>query len=305
MSTTPWFKLVSWNLFKWKGVEVHDWPGVFRKQGMEKTITSLAPDIICTQETAPEYLDTLLGVNPNYRCILPGNDVLKAGCEIGPSRQSPFLPLHLRYRRANSGEESFSGWIDEGNIIFDSSKFEYVSHGAEDVGIEESEERKPKRRLFWVRLRILASDKTILVATAHLTWEGGCVSEMAFPFPHIRKQQAMRIIESLGQIRSEDEPIIFSGDMNDSWHVPFTMRENGFIASDFALALPTEPTHPAQPCFHEERIPAQTRDWIFSKGDQINPILSRVCSNMILGLNGHPSDHFPVCSVFVGKNREE
>ena len=333
------FTLMTWNLFKKKGVSVVDWPGD-RQEGMALTIKSLLPDILCTQETAPEYLDTILSVCSDYKCILPAESVVKANCaQTGDVRENPFVPIHFRngnkrfVEKLDSGMgetddkinvsrtlaslvsvANESGWLDEGNIIWRSDKFAYVEHGAVDIGLESAEARRPKRRLFWVRLRprvhqstsgrpgVSLTDKcpiaTILVATAHLTWEGGAGTEQVSPFTNHRSAQALAALTALKSLAiNEGEPIVFSGDMNDSWHVPFIMQKNGFESSDFLLNLPSEITHPAKPFFHEERIPSQTRDWIFSKN--LKPVLTRACSNMTLGLGTHVSDHFPVMTVFT------
>jgi endonuclease/exonuclease/phosphatase family metal-dependent hydrolase len=297
---SEFFTILTWNLFKWKGVEVHEWPGE-RQKGMHATISSLRPDIICTQETAPEYLDTILDCNTMYKCIIPDDASLKANLEATePVRPAPFLAKHLRYRRGQSktGDvEAFPGWLEEGNIVWRSDKFDYVAHGAIDVGIEKSEARRPKRRLFYVKLFHKTTGQTVLVTTAHLTWEGGSGKEQMPPyFSSERCKQALNIVHELGSIAGPDDKVIFCGDMNDSWHVPFIMRDAGLLAYDFQLNLATEMTHPARPCFHEERVPSQTRDWIFSKN--IRPILGRVCADMVLGLSRHPSDHFPVMCVY-------
>ena len=168
-----------------------------------------------------------------------------------------------------------------------------------DIGIEASEARKPKRRLFWVRLQPKNSVTTLLVTTAHLTWEGGSGKEQDTPYTNNRTAQADSAIRAISELKNENEPVFFCGDMNDSWHVPFLLRDKAeMISADFALNLPTEPTHPARPCFHEERIPSQTRDWIFASKN-LTPILSRVCSEMTLGTGVHPSDHYPVFSVYI------
>jgi endonuclease/exonuclease/phosphatase family metal-dependent hydrolase len=60
--------------------------------------------------------------------------------------------------------DPFPGWTTESNIYWASTAFELVEHGAEEVGHLE-----PDRRLFWVRLRLKPSQKTIFIATAHLT----------------------------------------------------------------------------------------------------------------------------------------
>jgi endonuclease/exonuclease/phosphatase family metal-dependent hydrolase len=298
------FKVMTWNLFKWKGVEVHDWPGK-RAEGMRKMIETTRPDIICTQETSPEYLDTILDVYEGYKCIIPDDGVLRDSThDTTSARSEPFLSKNLRYRRAqpSSSKEAFTGWLDEGNVIFDSQKFIYVSHGIEDIGIEECESRRPKRRLFWVRLAFQESDvgssPTILICTAHLTWEGGSGKEQVPPYTNERSKQAVLAANAIHGLRKfPDEPVILAGDMNDSWHVPYIMKSYLLESADWRLNFPTEPTHPARPCFHEERIPSQTRDWIFAS-PQLVPILSRVCSDMILGTGVHPSDHYPVLAVY-------
>ena len=285
-------------LFKWKGVTVHDWPNE-RQAGMHATVQTLLPDILCTQETAPEYLDTILDCHDAYKCVLPDDTTVKENLsQTDPVRKEPFLAKHLRTRRGNLGSENDSeGWLEEGNIVWRSDKFDFVSHGTVDVGIQDAESRKPKRGLFFVRLRPrIPHAKSILVSTAHLTWEGGSGTEQIPPYTSERCAQARRIIDAIKTVRQQDEPVILCGDMNDSWHVPFMMRDNGLHAFDFLLKTPTEMTHPARPCYHEERIPSQTRDWIFS--DRLKPIMGRVCGNMTLGLNRHPSDHFPVLCVY-------
>lgn len=296
------FTVLTWNMWKWKGVTVHDWPGD-RELGMRKTIESLQPDIICTQESSPEYLDTVLGVSKEYNCIVPEDGIMKTNFSgTHPVRSEPFRATHIRYRRGNAGnQETFEGWLEESNIIWRSDRFNYVFHGSVDVGIQATEARLPKRHLFWVRLALKDDPQTtILVSTAHLTWEGGSGKEQNPPFTNERSAQAKRIVEQLNLLRSsQEEPVIFTGDMNDSWHVPFIMRDAGYLSHDFLLNLPSEVTHPAHPCVHEERIPSQTRDWIFSNGgDRLRPILGRACGNMTLGINRHVSDHYPVMTVF-------
>jgi len=56
------------------------------------------------------------------------------------------------------------GWTSEGNIYWKKNLFEQVEHGAEEVGHIE-----PERRLFWARLTLKQTHKTLFVSTAHLT----------------------------------------------------------------------------------------------------------------------------------------
>src|SRR5256885_2311873 len=69
------------------------------------------------------------------------------------------LPDHDRVR------DRFVGWTSESNIYWRETLFAEIEHGAEDVAIREA----GHRRLFWVRLQFTAFDRSMLVATAHLT----------------------------------------------------------------------------------------------------------------------------------------
>ena len=60
------------------------------------------------------------------------------------------------------------GWAYEGGILWKQSLFEHVAHGKEPLTIPS----KPLRGLFWARLRLKGSAKTILVTTVHLPWSG-------------------------------------------------------------------------------------------------------------------------------------
>src|SRR5690606_37395704 len=64
-------------------------------------------------------------------------------------------------------DDPFEGWTREGNVYWYKGLFDKVEYGAEDIGILET-----FRRLFWVRLRIVGTDRTLVVATAHYTWTG-------------------------------------------------------------------------------------------------------------------------------------
>ena len=46
-------------------------------------------------------------------------------------------------------DDSFAGWIGEGNIYFNSKMFELKQYGAENIGMYEAD-----RRLFWTRLTL-------------------------------------------------------------------------------------------------------------------------------------------------------
>ncbi len=71
------------------------------------------------------------------------------------------LPTHARVC------DELRGWTEEGSIYFNTTLFEEVGHGAVDLCMPETD-----RRLFWVRLRTLATGRILFVATVHLTHQG-------------------------------------------------------------------------------------------------------------------------------------
>src|SRR5688572_9690266 len=102
-----------------------------REPALRKFLELFAPDILCVQELRRRSRTFLDGV----------------------------LDTHERVR------DRFVGWALESNIYWRDSMFEEIEHGAEDVAIKEP----GHRRLFWARLKIRESERSMLVATAHLT----------------------------------------------------------------------------------------------------------------------------------------
>jgi hypothetical protein len=101
-----------------------------RAPALEKFLKLFAPDVFCVQELQRPTQEFL-------------DSVLKEHDRI---------------------HDPLPGWTNESNIYWSKALFENVEYGAEDVGHLE-----PQRRMFWTRLRLKPSSKTIFVATAHLT----------------------------------------------------------------------------------------------------------------------------------------
>ena len=76
--------------------------------------------------------------------------------------------INHNYIKKNKNESIslFDGWQYEGNIFWNSLIFHKVGYGYIDIGLVE-----PLRRLFWVRLKMICTNQSILVSTAHFTWQ--------------------------------------------------------------------------------------------------------------------------------------
>jgi|BioPla2DNA2_1021312.scaffolds.fasta_scaffold52433_2 endonuclease/exonuclease/phosphatase family metal-dependent hydrolase len=224
-----------------------------RREACQSCIELLAPDILCYQEVRPEILDL--------------TDTL--------------LPKHGRVR------DEFEGWSYEGNIYWNTQLFEKLDYGTESIGVDDS-----LRRLFWARLRAQHCEETILVSTAHYTFQGTDRERIEGFSPRLK--QARLTVEALGKLRRPDEAVLFMGDLNDSVNAIRILREAGFTDSFSALGLPLVPTHPAIPT-SPGRLP-QVIDWQFHEG----PL--RVMNTSVVDFfHGDiaPSDHKPVVTTYA------
>ena len=178
------------------------------------------------------------------------------------------------------------GSTREDNIFWDAGLFEAVEHGTVDINI-----LVPSRHLFWVRLRIADTDSTMLVATAHFDWVGN-TRELTERL-NVRVEQAERTVEALDGLASDDEPVLFMGDLNDDSHPLAVLREAGFADSFAALSRAPVPTHPALPL--NGIPPPRTYDWMLHRGP-IRPLLTSVIDAHAGDLPG--SDHRPVATTY-------
>ena len=111
-----------------------DHHGEHRRAALERLFTVRPPDLLATQELRA--------------CSRAVADAALAGHE-----------------RVDDG---FAGWEHQSNLWWGADLFEEIEHGADDVGI-----LAPDARLFWVRLGVLGEPgRSLLFATAHLTWPG-------------------------------------------------------------------------------------------------------------------------------------
>ena len=189
-------------------------------------------------------------------------------------------------------EDCFVGWALESNIYWRDSMFEEIEHGAEDVGIKEA----GHRRLFWVRLQAKALERSIVVATAHLTHQRH-PDEARTGHSH-RVPETKRIIAELERIGSRREPVFFMGDMNDPVHPTNLLHDAGFVSSFAALGLLPPPTfkcYPTADVAPGKLAMNQCIDWIVANA-QARALASTVPQFYLK--DSAPSDHWPVQAVY-------
>lgn len=222
-----------------------------REQPLRAFVRAMRPDILCLQELRAET-----------RALLDEE-----------------LPAHRRV------DDPFEGWLREGNIYWSTALFEWVEHGAEPIGMLEA-----ARRLFWARLRVKGGDRTLLVSTAHYTWQGNKREREEGFSP--RLEQATRTLEALGRLAPESEPVLFMGDLNDAINPIRRLREGGLRDSFTCSGLYPLPTHPARPTAAGS---PQVLDWQFHRG----PL--RVLNTAVVDFYSGdlaPSDHKPVTVTY-------
>ena len=223
-----------------------------RAEPLRAYVELTRPDVLCVQELRPASRDLIDGA----------------------------LPGHSRV------DDDFEGWAQEGNIWWSDAMFELLEHGGEDLEL-----LSPLRRLFWVRLRHLASEGTVLVATAHYTWQGNPRERAEGISPRIA--ESLATIEALDRVAQPDEPVLFMGDLNDATNAIRNLREVGFVDSFTACGAPLQPTHPARPTAAGN---PQVLDWQFHRGP-IRCMNSHV-GEYFLG-DIAPSDHKPVVATYA------
>jgi len=194
-------------------------------------------------------------------------------------------------------DDAFEGWASESNIWYNATIFEEVEHGHADIGNAQPHRVGAKyRRLFWVRLRDIAG-VTLLVATAHFTWQGD--EDEKKDNIDRRSLQAKATLARLHEIAKDGEPVVFTGDLNCPFHVNEVMKENGFADCFTALGLRHTATHPVRPSHPEEEVLAdQPLDWIYAGPCGPKAVLASVLKEVSTGIRVAASDHMPVLAVY-------
>ena len=228
-----------------------------RAPAFERFLTLFTPDVLCVQELQRPTQEFL--------------DQILSG-----------------YARVH---DPFPGWTTESNIYWASTAFERVEQGAEEVGHLE-----PERRLFWVRLRVKPSQKTIFVATAHLTTARHREEAETGASPRVR--QLNRIAGELTRLVREGEPAFFMGDMNDPWHPQRILMQAGFVSCFAALGMQSPPTFQCYPTANVqpgEQTITEAIDLIVAN-KHARAIAASVPQCYAGDLT--PSDHWPVQAIY-------
>ena len=228
-----------------------------RARALERFLKLFAPDVLCVQELQRPTQEFLDGV----------------------------LEEHDRVR------DPFSGWTNESNIYWSRTFFESVEYGAEEVGHLE-----PQRRMFWARLRLKPSPKTIFVATAHLTSPRNRDEGESGLSPRVR--QLKQIADELARLVRQAEPAFFMGDMNDAWHPQRILKQAGFVSCFAALGMQSPPTFQCYPTANiqpGEPTVTEAIDLIVA-----NKYARAVAAGVpqCYGEDTAPSDHWPVQAVY-------
>jgi endonuclease/exonuclease/phosphatase family metal-dependent hydrolase len=184
-------------------------------------------------------------------------------------------------------KDELPGWTCESNIFWHKDYFTELAHGLEELEMPEQ-----NRGLFWVRLKLKGSSKTIFIATAHFTWQG--YSEEIETGLTLRNRQARQTIEYLQKLVNHDEPAFFMGDLNDPVIPHIFFPQAGYESCFKDLNLLCPPTYPAVPT-SDDISENQTIDWIFSNG-KAKTISASVPQFYFNGFA--PSDHWPVHAIY-------
>lgn len=232
------------------------WPE--RQPALEQFFLRFQPDIFCLQELRAETRAALDETLPDYRRVV----------------------------------DSFPGWERESNIYWNGSLLEEAAHGFEDIAIDSDE----YRGLFWARLALRHTQRTLLVSTAHYTYQGhkkemenGCSP---------RLEQARRTVAALARLAQPGEPVFFMGDLNDPVLPIDVLQQAGYHSCFARLGLLPPPTWPSLPTANltpASLFSNQTIDWIVSN-DQARPLAALV--PQFYHGDFSPSDHWPVFSLY-------
>ena len=223
-----------------------------------RALLGRSPDVLGVQELRPAVADAIDGA----------------------------LPHHARV------DDPFPGWSREGGLWWDVRSFTEVGHGAADHGAVEE-----LRRLFWVRLRHLATGRELVVATVHLTWIGATDEPDSGLSP--RPAQTRAVVAALAAIAGPDAHLVM-GDLNDPVVPVRILRAAGYVDAWAALGVQPPPTYPAFPVDGDGSrrpplLPTSTLDWQFHRGP-IRPVMTEVVDQPWRGIA--PSDHRPVMTLY-------
>jgi endonuclease/exonuclease/phosphatase family metal-dependent hydrolase len=228
-----------------------------RAPALRGFLDAFSPDVLCLQELRPESRSFI----------------------------DSALPTHTRV------DDAYRGWVTESNIYWRDTLFTPIEHGAEEVGIPDGD-----RRLFWARLKIRDLDRSMLVATAHLTSQRNKHECETGQSPRV--EQIRRIIAALKRLNEPGEPLFFMGDMNDTVHPPRMLHEAGYVGCFASLGVQTPPTYQCYPTANVQpgnRVVNQSIDWLVANTHA--RAVAAAVPHFYLN-DAAPSDHWPVQAVY-------
>jgi exonuclease III len=228
-----------------------------REAALRQFVQTFRPDLLCLQELRAE----------TQTCL------------------DAAMPQHTRVH------DDLPGWTCEGNIYWHRTLFQEVEHGAEDVGMLEAH-----RRLFWVRLQPTSCQHTLLVSTAHFTYQGHPQEMKTGLSP--RFAQTRHTIATLQRLVRDNEPALFVGDLNDPVIPVRLLHEAGYTSCFAALGMQCPPTFPCYPTANVApgaHVTNQTIDWIVA--NRHARVVAAQVPHYYLG-DVAPSDHWPVLAVY-------
>lgn len=229
-----------------------------REPALRRFLTLFDPDILCLQELRPQSRDLIDEILPNHSRV----------------------------------HERFAGWNRESNIYWRDSMLTEIGHGAEDVQIMEA----GHRRLFWARLQLKHVERSILVATAHLTHQRHPEESRTGLSPRVGETR--RIIASLKSLNRKHEPLFFMGDLNDPVHPPTLLHDAGYVSCFAALGIQPDPTfkcYPTADVAPGKAVMSQTIDWLGANRES-RPLSASIPHFFFK--DAAPSDHWPVQAIY-------
>lgn len=238
-----------------------NWDFARRRESLSRMMSLRQPDLLGVQELCPESAAVIDAVLPEHRRV-----------------------------------EETGGWLDEGNLWWNTELFEEMEHGFVDIGHQDS-----LRGLFWVRLahRHQPDVTPLVFATAHLPNPGNAEEVRTERNP--RTDLARAAAAALGEL-SGDGPALLCLDANDYARPLWAFYDAGFRDPFGSLGRTCPFTFPVTPRFDRpmrwENVHAVEKvlDWQLFRG----PLRPR-CAEVVdyFHDNVAPSDHKPVVTAFT------
>ncbi|WP_157612473.1 endonuclease/exonuclease/phosphatase family protein [Ruania albidiflava] len=238
-----------------------DWDFARRRDSLARMMSLREPDLLGVQELCPQSAEVI----------------------------DAALPHHERVH-------SDGGWLEEGNLWWNTDLFEAIEHGFVDIGHQER-----YRGLFWVKLkhRHHATLAPLVLATAHLTFPGNPDELRTERSP--RTDQARAAATALQEIASDGTAILCL-DANDYARPLWAMYDAGFRDPFGTLGRTCPFTFPVTPRFDRPmrwegvHVVEKVLDWHLFIGE-LRPRCAEVVDFFLD--NVAPSDHKPVVTTFT------